>query len=198
MRPKNALEVSEQHDRRRKALSTRRCIEALSATRLRTDRHESNGAGHREHDALRAATQEPRGVGRTDSLRPTPPCGRQARRSDRCFPSTPPLRPMVLRRFRPHPATSPRQQDRRGKRNRQGASKGVCGTGSGAHPHSAAYPHLAPSRPSAFGRLSTSGPQPLIRAWRRHQGKKRRVSRISLVAHSRMAAGLQEPPRTSL
>ena len=54
-----------------------------------------------------------------------------------------------------------------------------------------------PSRPPAFGRLSTSGPQPLIRAWRRHQGKKRRVSRISLVAHSRMAAGLQESPRTS-
>ena len=52
-------------------------------------------------------------------------------------------------------------------------------------------------RPSAFGRLSTSGPQPPIRAWRRHQGKKKRVSRISLAAHSRMAAGLQEPPRTS-
>lgn len=66
-----------------------------------------------------------------------------------------------------------------------------------AHPHSAAYPHLAPSHTSAFGRLSASGPQPLIRAWRRHQGKKKRVSRISLAAHSRMAAGLQEPPRTS-
>ena len=94
-------------------------------------------------------------------------------------------------------ARSPRQQDRRGKRNRQGASKGVCGTGSGTHPHSAAYPHLAPSRPSAFGRLPASGLRPLIRAWRHHQGKKKGVSRISLAAHLCLAAGLQESPRTS-
>ena len=94
-------------------------------------------------------------------------------------------------------ARSPRQQDRRGKRNRQGASKGVCGTGSGAHPHSAAYPHLAPSRPSAFGRLPASGLRPLIRVWRHHQGKKKGVSRISLAAYPCLAAGLQESPRTS-
>ena len=59
--------------------------------------------------------------------------------------STPPLRPMVLRRFRPHPATSPRQQDRRSKRNRQGREERSMRTGLGTHPHSAAYPHLAPA-----------------------------------------------------
>lgn len=54
-----------------------------------------------------------------------------------------------------------------------------------------------PSRPPVFGRLSTSGLRPLVRAWRHHQGKKKGVSRISLAAHSRMAAGLQESPRKS-
>ena len=48
--------------------------------------------------------------------------------------------------------------------------------------------------PSAFGRLSTSGLRPL---WRRHQGKKKGVSRISLAAHSHLAADLQESLRTS-
>ena len=89
-------------------------------------------------------------------------------------------------------ARSPKQEESPGREERS------MRTGLGAHPHSAAYPHLAPSRPSAFGRLSASGLRPLIRTWRRHQGKKKGVSRISLAAHSRMAAGLQEPPRTSL
>ena len=139
--------------------------------------------------------------------------------------STPPLRPMVRRRFRPDSATSPGQQDLRSKRNRQGARKGVCGLDwapirirppihiwpqpptrirppiniwpPAAHPHSVAYPHLAPAAHPVFGRLSTSGLRPLIRAWRHHQGKKKGVSRISSAAHSHLAAGLQESPRTS-
>ena len=51
-------------------------------------------------------------------------------------------------------ARSPRQQDRRSKRNRQGARKGGCGTGSGAHPHSAAYPHLVSGLSSALGDIT--------------------------------------------
>ena len=41
--------------------------------------------------------------------------------------------------------------DHQSKRNRQGASKGVCGAGLAAHPHSAAYPHLVSGRPSTLG-----------------------------------------------
>lgn len=93
-------------------------------------------------------------------------------------------------------ARSPRQQDRRSKRNRQGARKGVCGLAWA--PIRIRPPiHIWLSRPSAFGRLSASGLRPFIRTWRRHQGKKKGVSRISSAAHSHLAAGLQESPRTS-
>lgn len=94
-------------------------------------------------------------------------------------------------------ARSPKQEESPGLEERS------MRTGLGAHPHSAAHPHLVSGHPPAFGRLSASGLRPPIHARRRHQGKKKGVSRISLgahphsAAHSRMAADLQESPRTS-
>ncbi len=69
-------------------------------------------------------------------------------------------------------ARSPKQEESPGREERS------MRTGLGVHPHSAAYPHLAPAAHPVFGRLSTSGLRPLIRAWRHHQGKKKGVSRI--------------------
>ena len=88
-------------------------------------------------------------------------------------------------------AGSPKQEESPGREERS------MRTGLGTHPHSAAYPHLAPAALPHSGRLSASGLRPLIRAWRHHQGKKKGVSRISLAAHLRLAVGLQESPRTS-
>ena len=68
-------------------------------------------------------------------------------------------------------ARSPKQEESPGRKERS------MRTGLGVHPHSAAYPHLAPAAHPVFGRLSTSGLRPLIRAWRRYQGKKKGVSR---------------------
>lgn len=69
-------------------------------------------------------------------------------------------------------------------------------TGLGTHPHSAAYSHLAPAAHpylAAYphlvsGRSFALGDVTKVR---------RKVSRISLATHPRMAVGLQEPPRTS-
>ena len=151
----------------------------MSETRLRTDRHKSNGAGHREHDALRAATQEPRGdriaAFLNAALETDGPAALQAAPGD------------VAKA-----AGSPKQEESPGPRGKEYAD--WLG-------HPSAFGRLSTSgasRPPVFGRLFTSGLRPLIRAWRHHQGKKKGVSRISLAAHLRMAAGLQEPPRTSL
>lgn len=87
-------------------------------------------------------------------------------------------------------ARSPKQEESPGREERS------MRTGLGAHPYSATYPHLAPAahpHSAAYphlvsGRSFALGDVTKVR---------RKVSRISLATHSRMAVGLQESPRTS-